>query len=190
MISVWMRKWIWLKITNVVFSYRELSEKFKLSLGAVSNVLKRKCEYTNDDETNQNKKVKRKLKCDTSQEINDNVYDWFVAQRFKIYPYLDLFFKSMLEKYLNSNGMIHVRKSSWLMEWLFMIRTTVKIHPHYLNPWQWCVVFICCLPHNNLSCIHSVTVETHWCVIGFKYMSKQRSIHDYFKTAYGNWCTS
>jgi hypothetical protein len=170
MISVWMRKWIWLKITNVVFSYRELSEKFKLSLGAVSNVLKRKCEYTNDDETNQNKKVKRKLKCDTSQEINDNVYDWFVAQRFKIYPYLDLFFKSMLEKYLNSNGMIHVRKSSWLMEWLFMIRTTVKIHPHYLNPWQWCVVFICCLPHNNLSCIHSVTVETHWCIMGFEYV--------------------
>ncbi len=64
-------------------SYREWCEKFKLSLGTVSNVLKRKCEYTNDYKTNQNKKVKRKLKCDTSPEINDNVYDWFVAQRFK-----------------------------------------------------------------------------------------------------------
>jgi transposase len=41
--------------------YRELSDKFKFSLGAVSNVLKQTCEYTNDYERNQNKKVKRKL---------------------------------------------------------------------------------------------------------------------------------
>jgi hypothetical protein len=41
--------------------YRELSDKFKMSLGAVSNVLKETCEYTNDYERNQNKKVKRKL---------------------------------------------------------------------------------------------------------------------------------
>jgi transposase len=41
--------------------YRELSDKFKLSLGVVSNVLKQTCEYTNDYERNQNKKVKRKL---------------------------------------------------------------------------------------------------------------------------------
>jgi hypothetical protein len=37
--------------------YRELSDKFKLSLGVVSNVLKQTCEYTNDYERNQNKKV-------------------------------------------------------------------------------------------------------------------------------------
>jgi Mor family transcriptional regulator len=41
--------------------YRELSDKFKLSLDAVSNVFKQTCEYTNNYERNQNKKVKRKL---------------------------------------------------------------------------------------------------------------------------------
>jgi hypothetical protein len=41
--------------------YRELSDKFKMSLGAVSNVLKQTYKYTNDYERNQNKKVKRKM---------------------------------------------------------------------------------------------------------------------------------
>jgi hypothetical protein len=64
-------------------SHRELCDSFHISIGAVSNILKRKCEYTNDYETNKNKKVKRKYKHDFSQEINDNVYEWFVAQRAK-----------------------------------------------------------------------------------------------------------
>ncbi|CAF3328501.1 unnamed protein product [Rotaria socialis] len=64
-------------------SHRQLSDKFQISLGAVSNIWKRKCEYTNDYETNRNKKVKRKLKNDSSQEINENVYEWFVPQRAK-----------------------------------------------------------------------------------------------------------
>jgi Mor family transcriptional regulator len=42
-------------------SYRQLSDKFKLSFSAVSNVFKQTCEYTNNYERNQNKKVKRKL---------------------------------------------------------------------------------------------------------------------------------
>ncbi len=68
-------------------SHRVLSDKFKLSIGAVSNVLKRKYEYTNDYETNQNKKVKRKLKGgDIRQEVNDNVYECFVVQRGKNIP--------------------------------------------------------------------------------------------------------
>jgi transposase len=62
-------------------SHRELCEKFHVSIGAVSNILKRKCEYTDDYEANKNKKVKRKHKHDFSQEVNDNVYEWFVAQR-------------------------------------------------------------------------------------------------------------
>ena len=36
-------------------SYRELRDKFRASLGAVSNILKRKHEYLNDYESNQNK---------------------------------------------------------------------------------------------------------------------------------------
>ena len=52
----------------------------------MSNILKRKSEYTYDYETHKNKKVKRKLKNDVRQEINDNVYEWFVAQRAKNIP--------------------------------------------------------------------------------------------------------
>ena len=65
------------------FSHRELSGKFQVSVGAVSNILKRKHEYIDDYESNKNKKVKRKLKDDTGQQINDQVYEWFVAQRSK-----------------------------------------------------------------------------------------------------------
>ncbi|CAF2638441.1 unnamed protein product [Rotaria sp. Silwood2] len=67
-------------------SYRELKDKFQISIGAVSNILKRKNEYVNDYECNHNKKLKRKMKNDLSQKINDNVYDWFVAQRSKRIP--------------------------------------------------------------------------------------------------------
>jgi predicted DNA-binding protein YlxM (UPF0122 family) len=67
-------------------SHREIKDKFHASLGAISNILKRKNEYINDYETNQNKKMKRKLKDDFSQTINDTVYEWFVAQRTKNIP--------------------------------------------------------------------------------------------------------
>ena len=67
-------------------SHRELKDKFQVSLGAVSNILKRKNEYLYDYESNQNKKFKRKLKDDLGQTINDAVYEWFVAQRSKKIP--------------------------------------------------------------------------------------------------------
>ena len=67
-------------------SYRELKNKFQISLGAVSNILKRKHEYLNDYESNQNKRFKRKIKDQRGQVINDTVYDWFVLQRSKRIP--------------------------------------------------------------------------------------------------------
>ena len=63
-------------------SYRELSDKFQLSIGAVSNIFKRKWEYVNDYQTNQNKKVKD----DLSQRLSDAVYEWFMAERSKNIP--------------------------------------------------------------------------------------------------------
>jgi transposase len=47
-------------------SHQQLSDRFKVSVGAVSNILKRELEYTNDFESNRNKKIKRKLKDDSS----------------------------------------------------------------------------------------------------------------------------
>jgi transposase len=67
-------------------SHRQLSDRFQVSVGSVSNILKRKLEYTNDYETNRNKKVKRKLRDDTNFNINENVYEWFVSQRSKHIP--------------------------------------------------------------------------------------------------------
>ena len=43
-------------------SHRHLKEKFQVSLGIVSNILKRKNKYAQDYETNRDKKLKRKSK--------------------------------------------------------------------------------------------------------------------------------
>ena len=67
-------------------THRELKDKFQISVGAVSNILKRKHEYLDDYESNQNKKLKRKQKDDLGQSINNVVYQWFVAQRAKKIP--------------------------------------------------------------------------------------------------------
>ena len=48
-------------------SQRKLSDKYKISLGSVSNILKHKKEYLNDYETNQNQNVKRKFKNEYGQ---------------------------------------------------------------------------------------------------------------------------
>ena len=43
------------------FSHRQSSDKFQISLGSVSNILKRKLEYTDDYQLNRNKKIKTKI---------------------------------------------------------------------------------------------------------------------------------
>ncbi|CAF1374531.1 unnamed protein product [Rotaria magnacalcarata] len=64
-------------------SQRKLAEKYNISLGSVSNVLKRKPEYLNDYETNQNQNVKRKVMNVNAQNLDEDVYEWFVQQRSK-----------------------------------------------------------------------------------------------------------
>ncbi|CAF2983977.1 unnamed protein product [Rotaria sp. Silwood2] len=67
-------------------SVRELKDKFYVSIGSVSNILKRKNEYLDDDECNKNKKMKRKTNNDLNRQISDGVYEWFVLQRSKRIP--------------------------------------------------------------------------------------------------------
>ena len=43
-------------------SHRQLRDKFQISIGAVSNILKKKSEYSDDYQLNRNKKFKRKFK--------------------------------------------------------------------------------------------------------------------------------
>ena len=56
-------------------SHRELKDKFQVSVGAITNILKRQHEYISDYEANIHKKVKRKFHNDLSQTINDTVYE-------------------------------------------------------------------------------------------------------------------
>ncbi len=57
------------------FSQRDFATKYKISTGAVCNILKRKQEYLDDFESNQCHEVRRK--------IDEETYSWFVAQRAK-----------------------------------------------------------------------------------------------------------
>lgn len=66
-------------------SHRQISVKYNVSVGSVSNILKRKSEYLDHYEGNHNKKMKRKLKNDF-EEVNLQVYDWFCLQRAKNIP--------------------------------------------------------------------------------------------------------
>ncbi|CAF4043586.1 unnamed protein product [Rotaria sordida] len=65
------------------FSQRDLATKYKISTGAVCNILKRKQEYLDDFESNQCHEVRRKIKNNLRRKIDEETYSWFVAQRAK-----------------------------------------------------------------------------------------------------------
>ena len=67
-------------------SQRKLAIKYNISLGSVSNVLKRKAEYLSDYETNQNQSVKRKIMGMYAQKLDEEVNEWFVQQRSENIP--------------------------------------------------------------------------------------------------------
>jgi hypothetical protein len=52
-------------------SFRQLKDKFHVSVGSISNILKRKNEYLDDYECNKSKKMKRKSTNNFTQEISD-----------------------------------------------------------------------------------------------------------------------
>ncbi|CAM4834399.1 unnamed protein product [Rotaria magnacalcarata] len=67
-------------------SYRVLVEKYKISIGRVSKIIKRKIEYIEDVENNENSNKKRNLRDEISQQVDQQVYEWFVEQRSKNIP--------------------------------------------------------------------------------------------------------
>ena len=91
-----------IKEKEVGLSYGELSQKFKVSVGAVSNILKRKSQYIDDYESNRNKRVKRKSKNLLSEDINCQVYEWFTLQRSKNMPISGL----ILQQYAHSPSFV------------------------------------------------------------------------------------
>ena len=67
-------------------SYRTLADKYKISIGSVSNIVKRKAEYMDCYEQNENSTKKRNLRDESSQQLDEKVYEWFVTQRSKNIP--------------------------------------------------------------------------------------------------------
>ena len=67
-------------------SQRDLANKYKISKGAVFNILKGKQEYLEDYESNQSSEVKIKIKNDRGRQIDNEMYSWFIAQRAKNLP--------------------------------------------------------------------------------------------------------
>jgi predicted DNA-binding protein YlxM (UPF0122 family) len=67
-------------------SYRTLADHYKISIGSISNIIKRKVEYMENYEQNENSNKKRNLRDDFNQQLDQKVYEWFVAQRSKNIP--------------------------------------------------------------------------------------------------------
>ena len=67
-------------------SYRTLADKYKISIGSVSNIIKRKVQYMEGYEQNENSTKKRNSRNEYSQQFDQKVYEWFVTQRSKNIP--------------------------------------------------------------------------------------------------------
>jgi predicted DNA-binding protein YlxM (UPF0122 family) len=67
-------------------SYRTLGENYKISIGSVSNIIKRKAEYIESYEQNEKSTKKRNFRDQFNQQLDQKVYEWFVIQRSKNIP--------------------------------------------------------------------------------------------------------
>lgn len=106
-------------------SHRQLSERFRISIGSVSNIVKRKLEYTEDYETNRNKKINRRCREDSNQDVNEGVYEWFVAQRSKNIPISG----PILQEYARNYAQTFDQKTTFKASngWLDRFRTRFNI---------------------------------------------------------------
>ena len=67
-------------------SYRTLADHYKISTGSISNIIKRKVEYMENYGQNENSNKKRNLRDEFNQQLDQKVYEWFVAQHSKNIP--------------------------------------------------------------------------------------------------------
>jgi predicted DNA-binding protein YlxM (UPF0122 family) len=54
-------------------NYHIFAEKYKISLGAVVNIIKRRDKYLSDYKRNENKEAKRKMKNNVAQQIDEKM---------------------------------------------------------------------------------------------------------------------
>ncbi|CAF1419046.1 unnamed protein product [Adineta steineri] len=67
-------------------NYRTLAENYQISIGSVSNIIKRKAEYLESYVQNENSNKKRNFRDEFNQQLDQKVYEWFVTQRSKNIP--------------------------------------------------------------------------------------------------------
>ncbi|CAF3934434.1 unnamed protein product, partial [Adineta steineri] len=67
-------------------NYRTLAENYQISIDSVSNIIKRKAEYLENYEQNENSNKKRNFRDEFNQQLDQKVYEWFVTQRSKNIP--------------------------------------------------------------------------------------------------------
>ncbi|CAF3816564.1 unnamed protein product [Rotaria sordida] len=128
------------------FSYRELCDKFQISIGAVSNILKRKLEYTDDYELNRNKKLKRKSKNEFNQDINTHVYEWFTLQRSKNIPIsgpiLQQYARDIAQQldestnFRASNGWLNRFRTRYNIHFRTICGEARAVDPNTVNDWK------------------------------------------------------
>jgi len=57
------------------FSYRELVDKYGISIGSISGIIRRKAKYIEYYEQNENSNKKRNLRDKFSQRLDEQVYE-------------------------------------------------------------------------------------------------------------------
>ncbi|CAF4216168.1 unnamed protein product [Rotaria magnacalcarata] len=67
-------------------SVRQLADNYKISKSSAANILRRSEEFLADYSSNSNKSIKRELKDETRQKIDEIVFEWFAQQRAKQIP--------------------------------------------------------------------------------------------------------
>ena len=63
-------------------SYRTLADKYKISIGSVSNIVKRKAEYLECYEENENSTKKRNLRDESSQQLDEKVNKYVSTEEY------------------------------------------------------------------------------------------------------------
>ncbi|CAF2117994.1 unnamed protein product [Rotaria magnacalcarata] len=67
-------------------SVRQLTDNYKISKSSAANILRRSEEFLADYSSNSNKGIKRKLKDENRQKIDEIVFEWFAQRRAKQIP--------------------------------------------------------------------------------------------------------
>lgn len=129
-------------------SYRELADKYKISIGSVSNIIKRKGEYIEDYEQNENSNKKRNIRDEFSQQLDQQLYECFVAQRSKNIPISGPILQERalqirrqlggpnIDEFKASNGWLQKFRSRHGIQYRTICSESAAVDPATVNEWK------------------------------------------------------